>query len=95
MIAIGEDPDREGLRRTPNRIARAYAELTAGLQIDLLRMDFEAAAPEIRTRTAELQGMLETIMAGVREFSYELNPDIVERAGLPAVLLTIHLGGLR
>jgi len=34
LIAIGEDPDREGLRKTPNRIARAYTEFTAGLRID-------------------------------------------------------------
>ena len=30
--------------------------------------------------------MLETIMAGVRDFSYELNPDVVERAGLHAAM---------
>jgi signal transduction histidine kinase len=58
----------------------------AGLQLDLLRMDFEGAVPEIRQRTVELQGMLETIMAAVRDFSYELNPDIVERAGLHAAM---------
>jgi GTP cyclohydrolase IA len=34
IVALGEDPDREGLRRTPARIARAYAELTRGLRID-------------------------------------------------------------
>lgn len=32
LIAIGEDPDREGLRLTPRRVADAYAELFAGLQ---------------------------------------------------------------
>ena len=34
LIAIGEDPEREGLRETPARVARAYAELTAGLRHD-------------------------------------------------------------
>ncbi|MGX7825697.1 GTP cyclohydrolase I FolE [Actinokineospora sp. 24-640] len=31
LLACGEDPDREGLRDTPARVARAYAELFAGL----------------------------------------------------------------
>ncbi|MFF5635677.1 GTP cyclohydrolase I FolE [Streptomyces sp. NPDC012825] len=31
LIAVGEDPDREGLKETPARVARAYRELFAGL----------------------------------------------------------------
>jgi GTP cyclohydrolase I len=34
LLAIGENPDREGLLRTPNRVARSYVELMAGLRID-------------------------------------------------------------
>ncbi|WP_425565840.1 GTP cyclohydrolase I FolE [Pseudonocardia ailaonensis] len=34
LIAVGEDPDREGLRDTPARVARAYAEIFAGLYVD-------------------------------------------------------------
>jgi GTP cyclohydrolase I len=34
LLAIGEDPDREGLRDTPARVARAYQELFAGLRAD-------------------------------------------------------------
>jgi GTP cyclohydrolase I len=34
LIAIGEDPDREGLQETPGRVARACAELYAGLHMD-------------------------------------------------------------
>lgn len=34
LLAIGEDPDREGLRDTPARVARAYAEIFAGLHVD-------------------------------------------------------------
>src|SRR5687768_17959467 len=34
LLAVGENPEREGLLKTPNRVARAYAELMAGLQDD-------------------------------------------------------------
>lgn len=34
LIAVGENPDREGLRDTPARVARAYAENFAGLFTD-------------------------------------------------------------
>jgi len=34
LFAIGEDPDREGLKRTPARVARAYSEVFAGLFVD-------------------------------------------------------------
>jgi GTP cyclohydrolase I len=34
LLAVGEDPEREGLRETPARVARAYAEIFAGLDLD-------------------------------------------------------------
>jgi GTP cyclohydrolase IA len=34
LLAVGEDPDREGLRGTPERIARMYEELFSGLHTD-------------------------------------------------------------
>jgi len=34
LLAIGEDPDRDGLQETPARVARMYAELFAGLHSD-------------------------------------------------------------
>ncbi|MCX5226999.1 GTP cyclohydrolase I FolE [Streptomyces sp. NPDC006553] len=34
LIAVGEDPDREGLQKTPARVARAYRELLAGMRQD-------------------------------------------------------------
>jgi GTP cyclohydrolase I len=50
LIAVGEDPDREGLLRTPQRVARAYAEMFAGLRIDpqtVLSTTFEAGHQEL------------------------------------------------
>jgi len=34
LEAVGEDPDREGLRETPDRVARMYGEIFSGLDAD-------------------------------------------------------------
>ena len=50
LLAVGEDPDREGLQETPARVARMYAELFAGLHRDprdLLKKTFEQKYDEM------------------------------------------------
>lgn len=50
LIGIGEDPDRDGLRNTPDRVARAYAEIFAGLghnASDVLGTTFDIAHEEL------------------------------------------------
>jgi GTP cyclohydrolase I len=50
LIAVGEDPDRDGLRMTPTRVARVYAELFAGLRVDpksVITTTFEADHEEM------------------------------------------------
>jgi GTP cyclohydrolase I len=38
LLNVGEDPDREGLQRTPDRVARMYDELLAGYYTDPVKM---------------------------------------------------------
>ena len=63
LIAIGEDPEREGLADTPARVARAYAELTSGLRMepkDVLTTTFDLGHDEmILVRDIELWSMCE------------------------------------
>lgn len=42
LSAVGEDPEREGLQRTPERIARMYEEVLAGYEIDPVALVNEA-----------------------------------------------------
>ena len=42
LISVGENPDREGLRNTPDRIARMYDEILAGYYVDPVALVNEA-----------------------------------------------------
>jgi PAS domain S-box-containing protein len=77
--------------------------LTAlGLRLDLIRMDLETLSPETCLRVTEIQEIIGEMMERVREYSYELNPNTVERTGLrPALdrllirIRTRYAGSLR
>jgi signal transduction histidine kinase len=58
----------------------------AGMQLDILRMDLEERVPEIASRIAEIQSLLDQVAKRIRHLSYDLNPDIVKRAGLKSAL---------
>lgn len=68
LEAIGEDPDREGLRETPQRVARMYEEIFAGIAYsnhDIAQMfgkTFEAPDPS-QTQTA-------VVVKNINVFSY-------------------------
>ena len=50
LVAVGEDPDRDGLKATPDRVARMYAEIFVGLHEDPsqhLTVTFEAGHDEM------------------------------------------------
>ncbi|QQC60280.1 GTP cyclohydrolase I FolE [Rothia kristinae] len=50
LLAVGEDPDRDGLRETPARVARSYAEVFSGLgqdPADLLATTFDIGHSEM------------------------------------------------
>ncbi len=63
LFAIGEDPDREGLRDTPARVARSYEELFAGIDQDpaqVLERKFNVGHDElVLVKDIELWSMCE------------------------------------
>ena len=63
LLAIGEDPDRDGLLDTPARVARMYAEVFAGLRQDpaeIMSTTFDLAHDEmVLVRDIEVWSMCE------------------------------------
>ena len=63
LLAVGEDPDRDGLLETPARVARAYAELLSGMRLsaqDVLTTTFDIGHDEmVLVRDIELWSMCE------------------------------------
>ncbi|MCB2413354.1 GTP cyclohydrolase I FolE [Demequina sp. TTPB684] len=82
LAAIGEDPDRDGLRDTPARVARSYEEFFAGLgqdPADVLSTVFELGHEEmILVKDIELYSMCEHHLVpfhGVAHVAYIPGPD--------------------
>ena len=82
LIAVGEDPDRDGLLQTPARVARAYAELFAGLRVDpsqVLATTFEANHEElVVVRDIDVMSLCEHHLLpfrGVAHIGYIPGPD--------------------
>lgn len=63
LIALGEDPDREGLRDTPRRVAAAYAETFGGMRMrpeDVLTTTFDLGHDEmVLVKDIEVYSMCE------------------------------------
>jgi GTP cyclohydrolase IA len=82
LAAIGEDPDRDGLKRTPERVARAYMEQFAGLHVDpaeILQTTFDASHEEmVLVKDIEMYSTCEhhlTPFHGVAHVGYIPNED--------------------
>ena len=75
-----------------NRVSRLLHDevgqvLTAvGLMLHVLKLDYGPQVPELATRVSEIQKMLDQSVEQVRSLSYDLNPSVVERAGLQMAL---------
>jgi GTP cyclohydrolase I len=82
LLAVGEDPDRDGLEQTPARVARAYAEIFAGLSMqpeDVLKTTFDLGHDEmVLVKDIEVYSTCEHHLVpfhGVAHVGYIPSPD--------------------
>lgn len=92
---LGEDPDREGLLRTPERVAKSLAWLTRGYEMDVTQVvgagvfDSEGARNMVMVRDIELYSLCEHHMLpffGKAHVAYIPNGKIVGLSKLPRIV---------
>jgi GTP cyclohydrolase I len=92
---LGEDPDREGLLRTPERVAKSLAWLTRGYEMDVAHVvgsglfDSEGATNMVMVRDIELYSLCEHHMLpffGKAHIAYIPNGRIVGLSKLPRIV---------
>ncbi len=93
LAAVGEDPDREGLRETPGRVARMYVELFSGLhedpRIHLRKFFTEKYDEMVLVRDISFNSMCEHHMlpfSGVAHIGYIPNGKVVGLSKLARVV---------
>jgi GTP cyclohydrolase I len=92
---LGEDPDREGLRRTPERVSKSLAWLTRGYEMDVMQVigsalfSAEGATNMVMVRDIELYSLCEHHMLpffGKAHIAYIPNGKIVGLSKLPRIV---------
>lgn len=94
LVALGEDPDREGLRKTPSRVEAAYRWLTRGYRMSVADVIGDAVFEEqhesmILVRDIELYSMCEHHMLpffGRAHVAYVPDGRIVGLSKLPRIV---------
>ncbi len=96
LLALGENPDREGLRETPQRVARALREMTAGLNQDpgvhLQRVFHEQVEDLVMVRDLDVRSLCEHHLlpfTGVAHIAYV--PDGGRVVGLSKLARTVEV----
>ena len=82
LLAMGEDPERDGLKETPARVARSFAEVIGGLRMrpeDVMTTEFDAIYDEmVLVREIEVYSLCEHHLVpfhGVAHVGYIPNAD--------------------
>lgn len=90
LVAIGEDPEREGLRRTPDRVANMLEELTNGREDNIQYTLFEGSSNMVIVAGIRFSTLCEhhlLPMLGVAHVAYIPNGKVIGVSKIPRIVV--------